>query len=155
MLDLSIAAVISLDPSDEGGLSMPLPSGTPSVILELGVSSELVQFGTIILTEGNVPLEAGAQDIPVIVQFWVDHAKSYARPGVKFDLWYGGHIGHSVKNLNPVSSRVNQLKANAYSENFNGPGSGTVRDWLNGQTFEAQREYGLRVTAEILKGLSP
>jgi hypothetical protein len=60
---------------------------------------------------------------------------------------------HSAENLNPVSAQVNQLKANWYSRSLNGPGSGTIRDWLTGQSFEDQLDYGRAVTQEILKGL--
>lgn len=60
---------------------------------------------------------------------------------------------HGAGNLNPVSAQVNQLKANWYSRSLNGPGSGTIRDWLSGQSFEDQLEYGQMVTQEILRSL--
>jgi hypothetical protein len=60
---------------------------------------------------------------------------------------------HSSANLNPVSAQVNQLKANWYSRSVDGAGSGTIRDWLSGQSFEFQFEYGMKVTKLILEGL--
>jgi hypothetical protein len=60
---------------------------------------------------------------------------------------------HSSNNLNPVSAQVNQLKANWYSRNVDGAGSGTIRDWLSGKSFEFQWEYGMKVTDMIIASL--
>jgi hypothetical protein len=60
---------------------------------------------------------------------------------------------HSPFNLDPVSSEVNQLKANYYSSKQFFTGGGTVRDWLTGQSFADQYEFGTDVLGRIQNGL--
>jgi hypothetical protein len=62
---------------------------------------------------------------------------------------------NNPENLNSVLSEVNQLKANYYSTKqlFSEPG--TVRDWLSGQSFEDQWNFGMDVTEQILNGEIP
>jgi hypothetical protein len=55
--------------------------------------------------------------------------------------------------MKPVSAATNQLKANFYSTNVAGPGGGTVRDWLTGQSFSDQLSFGMQVLEQIKNGL--
>jgi hypothetical protein len=59
---------------------------------------------------------------------------------------------HNPPNLNPVSARANQIKANYYSSKQPFTGGLTVRDWLNGQSFRDQYEFGMDVLAQIKAG---
>jgi hypothetical protein len=59
---------------------------------------------------------------------------------------------HNPFNLNPVSARANQIKANYYSSKQPFTGGLTVRDWLNGQSFRDQYEFGMDVLAQIRAG---
>jgi hypothetical protein len=59
---------------------------------------------------------------------------------------------HNSENLNPVSSRVNQIKANVYSSIRSDTNGLTVRDYLNGKSFDYQFEYGMNITRQILNG---
>lgn len=52
---------------------------------------------------------------------------------------------HSPYNLNPVPAGLNQLKANYYSSIRAFTGGGTVRDWLTGQSFADQYEFGMDI----------
>jgi hypothetical protein len=54
--------------------------------------------------------------------------------------------------LSPVPARLNQIKANYYSTKQKFTGGGTVRDWLNGQSFEDQWKFGMDVTEDIWNG---
>jgi hypothetical protein len=61
---------------------------------------------------------------------------------------------HNPFNMNPVSAETNQLKANYYSSIRPGfTGSQIVRDWLNGQSFADQYEFGMDVLMRIENGL--
>jgi len=60
---------------------------------------------------------------------------------------------YSPFNMNPVSAGTNQLKANYYSTKQFFTGGGTVRDWLNGQSFADQYEFGMDVLRRIENGL--
>jgi len=62
---------------------------------------------------------------------------------------------HNIDNLDPVPAWVNQLKANYYSSIRDFTDGVTVRDWLTGQSFEAQRNFGLDVTQQILNEQIP
>ena len=59
---------------------------------------------------------------------------------------------HHPFNLNPVPAWANQAKANLYSSIQPYTGGQRVRDWLNGQSFEAQYSFGMDRMAEILRG---
>jgi RHS repeat-associated protein len=59
---------------------------------------------------------------------------------------------HNPFNLNPISARANQIKANYYSSKQPFTGGLTVRDWLNGQSFRDQYEFGMDVLAQIRAG---
>lgn len=60
---------------------------------------------------------------------------------------------HNPANLDPVPSWVNQTKANYYSRKLDFTNGGTVRDWLSGQSFEAQYNFGMQTTRDIRAGL--
>lgn len=60
---------------------------------------------------------------------------------------------HNPFNMNPVSAGTNQLKANYYSTKQFFTGGGTVRDWMNGQSFSDQYEFGMDVLRRIENGL--
>jgi hypothetical protein len=53
-----------------------------------------------------------------------------------------------------VSSEINQLKANYYSSKQFFTNGGTVRDWLNGQSFADQYEFGMDVLGRLQNGPS-
>ncbi|WP_141892291.1 RHS repeat-associated core domain-containing protein [Microbacterium kyungheense] len=59
---------------------------------------------------------------------------------------------HNPVNMKPVPAQVNQIKANYYSRKFDWTNGGTVRDWLTGQPYGVQHEFGLRVLEDILVG---
>lgn len=61
---------------------------------------------------------------------------------------------HNPANLNLVSAAVNQAKANYYSSIRPFTGGQTVRNWLNGQTFEQQHAFGMEITSLIQRGAS-
>ena len=56
---------------------------------------------------------------------------------------------HNPFNMNPVSAGTNQPNANYYSTRYFFTGSGTVRDWMNGQSFSDQYEFGMDVLRPI------
>jgi RHS repeat-associated protein len=55
-------------------------------------------------------------------------------------------------NMVAVPAWVNNARAAWYASKRRGTGNLIVRDWLNGQSFEFQRQYGFTVLAQILKG---
>ena len=57
-----------------------------------------------------------------------------------------------MSNLEPVPAWVNQAKANYYSSIEPFTGGKTIRDWLTGQSFADQLDFGLRKTQEIMSG---
>lgn len=60
---------------------------------------------------------------------------------------------HNPFNMNPVSARTNQIKANYYSSKQPFTGGGTVRDWLTGQSFADQYSFGMDVLTQIRRGI--
>jgi len=56
-------------------------------------------------------------------------------------------------NLNPVPRGINQLKANYYASKQIFTQGGTVRDWLTGQTFADQYEFGMDILMRIQNGM--
>lgn len=59
---------------------------------------------------------------------------------------------HNPFNMNPVSARTNQIKANYYSSKQPFTGGDTVRDWLTGRSFADQYSFGMDVLTQIRKG---
>ncbi|TFB94552.1 hypothetical protein E3O48_08035 [Cryobacterium sp. HLT2-28] len=55
-------------------------------------------------------------------------------------------------NMNPVSARTNQIKANFYSSKQDFSEGMRVRDWLNGQSFIKQYNFGMNILARIQSG---
>lgn len=51
-----------------------------------------------------------------------------------------------------MPAAVNQAKANYYSSIRPFTGGRTVRDWLNGQSFEQQYSFGMEITGIIQRG---
>lgn len=62
---------------------------------------------------------------------------------------------NNPENLNAVPSELNQLKANYYSSIQPFTNGMTVRDWLNGQSFGDQWNFGMSVTEDIWNGAIP
>ena len=60
---------------------------------------------------------------------------------------------HNPFNMDPVFSETNQLKANYYSSKQFFTNGGTVRDWLTGQSFADQYEFGMDVLMRIEQGI--
>ncbi|MBP6997262.1 MAG: hypothetical protein KBB39_14090 [Phycicoccus sp.] len=60
---------------------------------------------------------------------------------------------HNAYNMKPVPGWVNQVKANYYSRKFDWTNGGTVRDWLSGQSYDAQYQFGLRVLDDVQAGV--
>ena len=60
---------------------------------------------------------------------------------------------HNPFNMNPVSARTNQIKANYYSSKQRFTGGDTVRDWVTGQPFEDQYRFGMQTLSDIRLGL--
>jgi hypothetical protein len=60
---------------------------------------------------------------------------------------------HNPFNLDPVDAQINQLKANYYSSKTIFSGGGTVRDWLTGQSFADQYDFGMRINGLLQAGL--
>lgn len=62
---------------------------------------------------------------------------------------------HNSENLQDVPAELNQIKANYYSSIQPFSESMTVRNWLNGQSFEDQWNFGMSVTQDIWNGAIP
>lgn len=60
---------------------------------------------------------------------------------------------HNPFNMNPVSARTNQIKANYYSSKQPFTGGGTVRENLTGQSFADQYAFGMDVLTQIRWGI--
>lgn len=69
-----IVADLSLDPTAEGGLRGPLPSGTPSLILEFHDQNGKTQLGARIETACGEPLRPGEKVLAARAVFWADEA---------------------------------------------------------------------------------
>jgi hypothetical protein len=65
---------------------------------------------------------------------------------------FGPEEIHNPFNLNPVPSGINQLKANYYSSIRPFTGGVTVRDWLTGQSFIDQYNFGMDILANLRNG---
>jgi hypothetical protein len=59
---------------------------------------------------------------------------------------------NNPENLNPVPSELNQIKANYYNSIQPFSNGLRVRNWLAGQTFEDQWNFGMSVTEDIWNG---
>ena len=59
---------------------------------------------------------------------------------------------HHTFNMNPVSARANQLKANYSFRKRPFTRGGTVRDWLSGQSYKKQYNFGMDIMRRINNG---
>lgn len=59
-------------------------------------------------------------------------------------------VVHSAANLRPVPASINAAKAAYYASKQPFSNGLRVRDWLAGQDFATQREFGLDVLRELL-----
>ena len=59
---------------------------------------------------------------------------------------------HNPFNMNPVTARTNQIKANYYSSKQPFTSGQTVRDWLTGQSFADQYSFGMDTLIKIRSG---
>ena len=66
---------------------------------------------------------------------------------------FSSYVINNPFNMNPVSSGVNQLKANYYSTKQLFTQGGTVRDWLSGMSFADQYEFGIEILRRIVNGI--
>jgi len=62
---------------------------------------------------------------------------------------------HNPFNMNPVSARTNQLKANYCSSKQPFTGGKTVRDWLTGKPSADQYSFGMDVLTQIRRRSIP
>ncbi len=60
---------------------------------------------------------------------------------------------HNPFNLDPVDAQINHLKANYYSSIRPFTGGQTVRDWLTGQSFADQYNFGMDINGRLQNGL--
>jgi hypothetical protein len=60
---------------------------------------------------------------------------------------------HNPFNLDPVPGTINQQKANYYSSIRPFTGGKTVREWLAGQSFADQYNFGMDVLGRLTNGL--
>lgn len=62
---------------------------------------------------------------------------------------FGAETIHSAENLIPVSASVHARISGYYSSKQLFTEGKTVRQWLSGQSLEAQREFGLQVLRDF------
>lgn len=92
-------ARLDLLPAGQGGLRVPMPTGSRSLLLAFASpepDAEDVKIGAVIDVIGGAALVPGSAEVPVILRFWADEAAVYATPGVSFTLWYGRAVGTGV-----------------------------------------------------------
>jgi hypothetical protein len=61
---------------------------------------------------------------------------------------FGSHALHNTENVIAIDERVHQQISAFYSSKAPFTGGQTVRQWLSGQSFQAQREFGLKTLRE-------
>lgn len=61
---------------------------------------------------------------------------------------FGPHALHNTENVIAIDERVHQQISALYSSKTSFTGGKTVRQWLSGQSFQAQREFGLKTLQE-------
>ncbi|MBN9681342.1 MULTISPECIES: SitA5 family polymorphic toxin [unclassified Corallococcus] len=69
---------------------------------------------------------------------------------------FGPQALHNTENVIPLDKAVHARVSELYSairRNLTGTGSLTVRKWLSTQSYEAQRDFGLRAIENVSKGL--
>jgi hypothetical protein len=68
---------------------------------------------------------------------------------------FGPHALHNTQNVLPLENALHTRVSAFYSsirEPITGSTSLTVRQWLNTQSYEAQRQFGLKVIAKLRSG---
>nr|WP_244239040.1 hypothetical protein [Corallococcus carmarthensis] len=69
---------------------------------------------------------------------------------------FGPQALHNTENVIPLDKALHTRVSELYSairRNLTGTGSLTVRKWLITQSYEAQRDFGLRAIENVSKGL--
>ncbi|WP_375755695.1 hypothetical protein [Corallococcus exercitus] len=69
---------------------------------------------------------------------------------------FGPQALHNTENVVPLDKAVHSRVSELYSairRNLTGTGNLTVRKWLSTQSYEAQRDFGLRAIENVSKGL--
>jgi hypothetical protein len=106
MAQVKCRALITLLPSDEGGLPRELPSRTQSLVIR--VSCEEHEdwergrpFAAEITSDDDEPLVPGDKYHIVTMAFPESEAAGYFHPGDRFALWFGRGVGQGI-----VSRRV-------------------------------------------------
>jgi len=97
--EVRASAELVLSPTNEGGLSGALPSGTRSLLLKFSGFDEnpdQICVGAVISTLSAQDLEPGTCKIDVELIFWSDEARIHATPGTRFAIWYGRIVGEGV-----------------------------------------------------------
>jgi hypothetical protein len=99
MTGYRVQAMLTLAPTEEGGLTLPLPAGTRSLLLRFPAvgeaNPELVTLGAVLTPQNGTELAPGAVT-ETDVLFWSDDARIHATAGASFDLWYGRPVGHGT-----------------------------------------------------------
>ena len=65
---------------------------------------------------------------------------------------FGAEAIHNTANVAAISNEANQAIANYYSSKQLFTNGLTVRQWLETQSFDQQRAFGLRITMSVLTG---
>lgn len=61
---------------------------------------------------------------------------------------FGSHAMHNTENVIAIDAGVHQQISALYSSKAPFTGGQTIRQWLSGQSFQAQREFGLKTLRE-------
>ncbi|MFJ2031405.1 hypothetical protein [Streptosporangium sp. NPDC087985] len=105
MSQVKVRALITLLPSEEGGLPHGLSSRTQSLVVcacrgkEPKVQSR--PFAAAITADDEEPLAPGDRNHVVTIAFTDEEAIEYLHPGDRFRLWCGHDVGRGI-----VSRRV-------------------------------------------------
>lgn len=57
---------------------------------------------------------------------------------------FGAESIHNTENVIAVDARIHERLSAYYSSKQPFAGTGTVREWLRGQSYAQQREFGIR-----------
>lgn len=91
-------ALLTLYPSERGGLSAALPRQSRCLVVRAHHHASRVSklFSCVVTTRDDQPLCPGDAHVPVTMQLNGDDALEYFGPGEHFTLWLGGDVGHGV-----------------------------------------------------------
>jgi hypothetical protein len=87
----NVRARIDLLAAEAGGLKVPLPPGTRSLMLTF--DGERVMAGASITPVDGEPLIPGKREIEVGLTFWDHRARELVERKGVFNLWYGRVVG--------------------------------------------------------------